>query len=162
MLHRYLYLISLALCTLYCLARGGAPERIGIGIVVAGTLVTWAVWSPLAGRFRSLEEGVFIVDVAVLLAMVGLALFANRLWPILVAGLQGAAICIHIIKITAPDVLPFGYAIGLAIWGYIMLIVLAYGTHQHRRRLTTHGADSSWSSFSHRSPPSRRPTGPHD
>lgn len=162
MLHRYLYIACLVLCALYCFARGGAPERFGIGIVAVGTLLTWAVWSPLAGRFRSLEQGVFIVDLVTLLAFVALALFADRLWPMLVAGFQGAAICIHIIKITAPDVLPFGYAIGLAIWGYIMLIVLAYGTYQHRQRLTTRGVDNSWSSSSRRSGTSERPAGPSD
>lgn len=161
MLHRYLYLGSLILCTVYCLARGGAPERIGIGIVAAATLLTAMALSPLAGRFRSLETGVFAVDIAALLAFVALALFADRLWPMLIAGLQGAAIGIHVIKITAPDVLPFGYAIGLAIWGYIMLIALAYGTRQHQRRLTTHGVDNSWSSFSRRSHPIRPPAGPH-
>jgi hypothetical protein len=162
MLHRYLYLGFLILCTVYCMVRGGAPERIGMGIVIAATVLTAVALSPLAGRFRSLEEGVFMVDAAALLAFVGLALFANRLWPMFVAGLQGAAICIHLIKITAPDVLPFGYAIGLAIWGYIMLIALAYGTHQHRLRLTMRGVDNSWSSSSRRSHPIRPPAGPSD
>lgn len=155
MLHVYLYWASLILCTLYCFIRGGAPEKAGASVLAVGTLFTLLALSPLAGRFRSLESGVFIVDIGVLLGYIAVALFADRLWPMFIAGLQGAEIGIHLIRMTAPDVLPFGYAIGLAIWGYFMLMTLAYGTHQHRRRLTMHGVDNSWSSFSHRSHPIR-------
>jgi hypothetical protein len=161
MLHIYIYLTSLVLCTLYCFIWGGAPEKAGASVLAVGTLLTMLALSPLAGRFRSLEGGVFIVDICVLLGYVAVALFADRRWPMFIAGLQGAEIGIHLIRMTAPDVLPFGYAIGLAIWGYFMLMTLAWATYQHRRRLTMRGVDNSWSSFSRRSHPTRPPAGPN-
>jgi hypothetical protein len=75
----------------------------------------------------------------------GVALFADRLWPLIVAGLQADAVIIHVCKLIQPDMLPLGYAIGLSIWSYPILVVLAIGTARHRRRLAARGRDPAWS-----------------
>lgn len=153
------YFAILVLCTLYALLKGGAPERIGAGIIALGSILSLAAVSGPAGRFGSVEVGVFLVDVAALVAFLALAFRAERYWPLWVAALQVIGTTGHAIKLVDPAVIPRAYAFILALWTYGMLSMVVLGTWRHQRRLARNGADPSWSTSSGRSA-RRRPTGP--
>ena len=103
-------------------------------------------------RWRSVEFGVFIVDVLVFVAFIVLALRANRFWPIWVSALLGLGVLGHLARWAGPDVIPWAYAVVLTIWSYPILAIIALGTFNHQRRLKRFGSDASWSSSSVRSP----------
>jgi len=145
-------------CCGYALWRGGAPERIGASIFLGAAALTVAALSGPIGRFASVEVGVFIVDATMLLALVALALTAKRRWPLWIAAFQVIQVTGHAVKMADPTVVPWAYAFILAIWSYPMLLVLAFGTFNHQRRLKRFGTDPSWSSFSGRSAPPPPPT----
>jgi hypothetical protein len=81
------YAILLA-CCLYAAFRGGAPEKVGAAIFAIATILSTLAMSGRGYRYEWLEEGVFIVDLATMVALVGLALQANRFWTLWVAALQ--------------------------------------------------------------------------
>ena len=140
------YWTLLALCSVYVLLRGGAPERIGIAILITGSILSTAsATANYALRFRQMEAGIFIVDVLGLVALVALALRANRFWPLWVAGFHLVAVATHAAMAASPDVVPRAYAMAQAFWGYPMLAAMVAGTWRHRDRLARYGEDPSWS-----------------
>ena len=159
MLPNHIYYAILALCCGYATFKGGGPERIGATIFIVASVLSSAVVSNRPVRFGSLEAGVFAVDFAVLLALLPLALRAERFWPLWALALHLIATAAHTVKLVDPWVIPQAYAFVLALWSYPMLLLLVFGTWNHQRRLARFGVDRSWSSFSGRSEP-RPPTGP--
>ncbi len=145
--HSILYFLLLFTSIPYALARGGAPERLVALITLAAAILTIVFLSASVTVYQDAEIGEFEVDVIAFAGFFAVALFADRYWPLLVAGLQGDAVVIHLCKLIQPDILPLGYAIGLSVWIYPILIVLVIGTLRHRRRLAVHGSDPAWSGF---------------
>lgn len=158
MVNTIVYLALLAGCCIYVALRGGAPERVGAAIVAAGSLLTFAaLLARTAALYRSVEVGVFVVDVAALLAFFALALRAERLWPLCVTALHVIGTAGHAVKLVDPQILPSAYAFALRFWGYPMILVLIIGTWNHQKRLARNGVDKSWSTSSGRW--DRRPPG---
>lgn len=155
------YYALVVVCCGYALLKGAAPERIGTAILVVGSLLSLAARSSPAGRFGSVETGVFVVDIVCLGAFLILALRAARYWPLWIAGLQLIGTAGHLVKLVDPGVMRNAYAIVLVIWGYLMLFILAWGTYRHQQRLKKFGVDRSWSSSWGRSGPTQE-TGPTD
>ncbi|HEU0100258.1 MAG TPA: hypothetical protein VFQ67_15985 [Allosphingosinicella sp.] len=148
MVNTLVYLGLLFGCGLYVALRGGPPERVGATILTVGSLLTYAAVSSTTSLYRSLEIGVFLVDVATLLAFLLLALRADRLWPLCITALQVVGTAGHAVKLADPQILPYAYAFALRFWGYPMIFLLMIGTWSHQRRLARFGVDKSWSSFS--------------
>jgi hypothetical protein len=151
------YYALFAACGLYVLLKGGAPEKAGALVLALGSVLSVAAVSSPSHRFGSVEVGVFLVDVATLIAFLVLALRAERFWPLCVTALQAIGTAGHAAKLLDPGVIRSAYAIVLSLWGYLMLLLIAFGTWNHQKRLARHGVDRSWSSSSDRL--DRRPPG---
>jgi hypothetical protein len=149
----------LALCCLYASVKGGPPERIGAAIFLGAAVLTTAALSAPSARWGTVEAGVLAVDVVMLGALIALALFAERLWPLWVTALQLIGTAGHAAKLASPEVIREAYAFVIAFWSYPMLSLLVFGTWNHQRRLARFGVDKSWSSSSGRSE-TRPPSGP--
>lgn len=127
--------LLLAIC-LYAWWRGGADERIVALTCLAGTVATLLVVSPLRQRYASLEEGLLLVDLAVLAGFITVALRSKRFWPLWVAGLQLTTSIGHVLKGVDQDLLPKAYGAALQFWSYPILVILLVGTYRrHRRQL---------------------------
>ena len=145
------YWTLLALCSLYVFWRGGSPERVGMAVIVIGSILTTASSTANLGiRFHSIEMGMFIVDVVVLIAFVALALAADRYWPLWVAGLQLIGVATHTLMLTSPDMVPWVYAVTQSLWGYPILLAIVVGTARHRKRMVRRAVDPSWTRSSAR------------
>ena len=134
----------LVACCGYAFLRGGAPERIAGGSFIVAYLTTLASYSASTVRFYRVEQAVLATDFILLLVLVGLALRADRGWPMVVAGLQLDTVGAHLVRGMDLQVIRVAYALMLAIWSYPMLLVLAVGTFRHQRRLKEQGYDLAW------------------
>lgn len=157
MFNTFVYFAILFGCCVYTALRGSAPERTGAAILLVGSIFTLVTLSSAATIYRSLEVGVFLVDVATLVAFLFLALRADRLWPLCITAFQLVGTAGHAVKLVDPQVLPYAYAFALRFWGYPMILMLILGTWNHQKRLIRNGVDKSWSSSSGRW--DRRPPG---
>jgi len=126
--------LLLAVC-LYAWLRGGGDERVVAATCLAGTFATMVVISPLRQRYSGVEEGLMLVDLAVLAGFVTVALRSKRFWPLWVAGLQLTTSLGHILKGIDQDLLPRAYGAALQFWSYPILVILAVGTFRSQRRL---------------------------
>lgn len=159
MVQSMVFLALLLGCCGYAFLFGGAPERIAAFIFFAAAILTLVALSSPPIRWHSVEYGALLVDAATLVALLALAFRAERFWLLWVAALQAIGTAGHAVKLADPDVIRWGYAFALAFWSYPMLVLLAFGTWNHQRRLTKFGVDKSWSSFSGPSDPTP-PGGP--
>ena len=152
-----LYYAFAIICSAYVGVKGAGPERIGAAIILVGSAVSTAAMSGF--KYGSVEVGVFLVDVAALIAFLVLSMRAERLWPLWVAALQIIGTAGHAVKLMDAEVIRTAYAIAMAFWSYPMWFLIVLGTWQHQRRLARFGVDKSWSSSSGRSG-TRPPSGP--
>lgn len=126
--------LLLAVCV-YAWCRGGTDERVVAATCLAGTAATVLVISPLRQRYAGVEEGLLLVDLAVLAGFITVALRSRRFWPLWVAGLQLTTSLGHILKGIDQDLLPRAYGAALQFWSYPILVILAVGTYRSDRRL---------------------------
>ena len=143
-----LYYAFAFLCSGYVALRGAAPDRVGAAVILVGSALSTAAMS--GGRYASVEFGVFLVDLAALVAFLALSLRAERLWPLWVTALQIIGTAGHAVKLVDAEVLRVAYAFAMAFWSYPMWLLLVLGTWNHQRRLTRNGVDKSWSTSSGR------------
>jgi hypothetical protein len=143
MAHYQLYPILLIGCFAYALALGGAPERIGVSILLVCTIATFLVAHPAETRFSHIEWGIVCVDAGMLAAVLVLALTSARHWPLWYAALQILQVASHFAA-TGPGTIRLAYAMAISLLGYPMLAILFLGTTLHWLRTRAYGADPSW------------------
>ncbi|SFP70446.1 hypothetical protein [Sphingomonas rubra] len=143
-----LFFNSLLLATCgYAAWRGGLPERYVAASLFVAAMATLVTISPYSTRFVGVEYGVLVVDSALLVVLVAIALHANRYWPLALASLHLASLVAHFGKLLDYSMGGWGYAFLLKLWAYPMLLTLVIGTIRHRRRVSQFGVDRSWSTF---------------
>jgi len=152
MTHILVYLVFLAACAGYALACGGAPERMVAALFAAATVLTFAAQATLKrGDFAVTETGVFLVDLALLAGLFAVMLMTTRFWTIWLVALQLVPVASHCAKLLmGPQIVPWAYAVALAVWSYPMLAILVLGTARHRERMRDYGVDMPWISPSRR------------
>jgi hypothetical protein len=136
MIRLVLFVAAILLCAWYAFRAGGQPERAAITAQLAALLLTF--FSAFLLSFGSLAAPVWswlATDVSLLAVLTAMALRANRLWTLVLAGLQLASIFAHLTKVLFPDHLsPLAYAVLLQVWGWPMLATTAMGIRHHQLR----------------------------
>lgn len=145
-LYMVVFSVLMISCTAFALWKGGPPEKVTAILFTLGAYYTAAAFSASIPTYRSVEVGVLIVDLFLLVALVALALRADRFWPLWVAALQLVGTAAHAAKFVDPNIAGRTYAFLLAVWAYPTLLLIFVGTLRHRRRLARFGADKPWSS----------------
>lgn len=146
MIHIAAFLISIACCLTYSLKFGGSPEKAASLSLVAATFLTFLaiMFVPRLARFHGLAPAVVVIDAALLLALTGIALLANRLWTIVLAGLQLSTVIVHLSKALYPALPTASYGIFAQFWAWPMLLTAASGTYRHRLRIRQFGEERDW------------------
>jgi len=130
------YLILLVASCGYALWRGDRDARVAAIVCIVATALTVVLLTPGTGRYRLVESGAMIVDLATLTAFVTLALTSCRFWPLWVAGLQLTASSAHALKLFDASLLPIAYAAAERFWSYPILLIIAIGAYRAHRRST--------------------------
>ena len=125
--------------------RGGAPERIATAIIVswiAADASYHLVFGP--SGFDRVDPVHLVLDGAQLVAIVWLALRANRVWPLFAAAAQLMCFSSHIAVMITPDGARRAYWAMSQLPQYIQLIALLAGAAAHARREQHIGPYRSW------------------
>lgn len=127
-----MFLVLLLAVGAYVIGWGRGPERAGIAIIVIGSLLSG--WAAHYGRlWEGGEEGIFLVDLAVLLAFIQVLARSDRFWPLWTTAFQLIAVATHLARFASPKTLPLAYAIAEQVWVYPMLILLGVTTYRLRK-----------------------------
>lgn len=146
MIHVVAFNLFLAICLIYSLQCGGAPEKAAmLSQVAAAALTITAIFAlPRSANFDSFALALGVVDLGLLVALTGIAMRANRLWTIVLAGLQLSTMVVHLSKVLFPALPAASYGIFAQFWAWPMLLTTAIGTHRHRMRVRRFGAERDW------------------
>ncbi|MBV9843091.1 MAG: hypothetical protein JOY99_16425 [Sphingomonadaceae bacterium] len=151
----------LLICCGYALLRGGAPERIIAAAYLVSVPATVYALGPLIGRFRGFELGAFLIDFALFIIFVAIALRADRYWTLWVSAMQASSLLGYFLGLLGTSKLNLASAILVQMWFYPIMVTLGIATFRHRLRKRRYGIDSSWFDFSRLSirPPMSVPIG---
>lgn len=128
--------------------KGGGPERAVAVSFWAASLLTLAVATTVNLRFQQVELGILAVDAILLLALLIIAVKANRRWTLLVATMQILIVMGHTAKAVHPNLARSAYVMVTESWPFLQLTVLMIGTEFHRQRRKRDGYVRSWSKSS--------------
>jgi hypothetical protein len=141
-----LFLISSAVA----FTLGGVPERLVGLILVLASVLSILVKRPLQSNFTQPDMAMLLVDFVATIAIVSVALRANRIWPLWVSALMLQQVLGHVLKMAQPDLFPWLYWLVSTFWGFPVQTILMIATISHWRRTRTQ-AVKPWSDFSRRS-----------
>ncbi|WP_254054462.1 hypothetical protein [Sphingorhabdus sp. EL138] len=142
---RFVFYVSLlALCSLYALLRGGAPERtIAISYFATWILDRWVHYFTPA-EYAEMDPGHLVIDFIIWISFFIVAMRARRFWPLCLVSLQTIALVAHTAKLMDVTIVPRAYFVMQYAVSYPVLITLAIGTYCHQRRLKIYGTDPPW------------------
>lgn len=84
------------------------------------------------------------IDLIMLVALLAIALKAQRYWPMWVSTVHLDLTATHLVMF-APETQAWSYWAMQALLSYPAPILLAAGTYRHRQRLRRYGTDPPWS-----------------
>lgn len=123
------YIFYLLLAALVALTwwRGRSDERLAAAVCVGGTALTVLVGNKLDIHGSDFDLAAFVVDGAIFIAFLVIALRSERFWPLWVAGLQLTTVSVHLLMILSPDLPGLIFGTALAFWSYPILLLIAIG-----------------------------------
>jgi len=126
-------------------ARGGPPERLAAAIIVCWIIADASyhlVFGP--SGFDRVDPVHLVLDSGELVAIMWLALQANRIWPLWAAAAQLICVSGHIAVFVSPEGMRRAYWALTQIPQYVQLIALVLGAVAHARRFERIGPYRSW------------------
>jgi hypothetical protein len=114
--------------------RGGDPEKKAAIMLFLAALLSWIVVERGENMFSHVEWRLFLVDLALAIALLVLAISADRYWPMWLTAFQIVSLLMHPAFGLSQSKMAFAYAIAAIAWSYPMLMILIVGTIRHRRR----------------------------
>ena len=120
-----------AIC-IYALRRGGTEERIAALGMFLNSYLTLLVVSPFATRFTHVELPIAIVVIALSLLLLWISLRSRKFWPLWLTAMQVLSTLAHFAPYV-PHIIPWAYGSAVALWMYLMLIVLGFAIHRGQR-----------------------------
>ena len=126
---------------------GRLPERAAIAIWIVCLELSDLIYRDLFG-YQILVDQVDMYlaakDVAAGLLWVVLALYANRNYPLWIAGVQLLAVGAHVARGLLEAIAPISYAFLIVAPGWIILVMMAIGFTRHIMRERRFGPYRSW------------------
>ena len=110
----------------FAFLKGDEPERIAAGAYILGWFASMLLQTD--GELYEVQWGVFAVDTAMLLVLVGLIWKSKKTWPVWAAACDLLIVMSHVVLMidVRPPMMAFLTVLNLA--GYGVLISLAIGT----------------------------------
>jgi hypothetical protein len=121
----------LALATIPALFRGGWPERAAAGAMIAAWLLSGVFQNGL--QIFGVQVGVMVIDIALLVALLVVALTSDRWWPMWSSGFHGLSVLLHFAVLADPQVWGRAYFIAGSVFSFLTLLPLFIGTMRRWR-----------------------------
>lgn len=129
-----LFVVLILSATLFVGRYGTRWERLGIGIVLLGSLLTLAVAAALESRWVTTAYTILVIDFAAMMAFGFIALRSDRFWPLWVTGMQLAQMTTHLARMANSDIVPKAYEAGQGVWSWLQILVIVLATWSLRAR----------------------------
>jgi hypothetical protein len=128
------YWAALVATTGFVWRIGGRDERIGMLIAVVASIGSLLVELLPGFDWRFHRGGLFLVDLATLVAFFALTQRSSRFWPLWVTAFQLITVTTHMVVFLRPAAIVPAYAIAQGFWAYPILMCMIIGAIGHNRR----------------------------
>lgn len=121
---------------LFALAKGGRPERIGAGTMLAAWFLS--ILSQTYLGYAAVQWPMFFIDVVVLAVFVALVWKSPRSWPVWAAAFQLLSVTSHVMVIfkLRPEISAFYTVLNMTAYGIMVAIAVgAFISWQERRAI---------------------------
>jgi len=125
---------------------GDAPERLSAVILVAMPILEVAYHLGFGAGYvvSDLDIGHFIISLTASTALLAIALYANRRYPIWLVSFQLISLLTHVVKDFSDREMSIAYQIMVIAPSYCMMLTLLLGIVYHRRRYSRYGQYRPW------------------
>lgn len=121
--------IFVVVICLFAFMKGGETERIAAGAYVLGWFASLLLQN--GGALYSVQYGVMIIDIIMLIVLGGLTWKSRTAWPAWAAACQLLVVASHFISMSDGRPALANYLAVVNLAGYGVLIALAVGTFWH-------------------------------
>ncbi|KTW00940.1 hypothetical protein NS355_01715 [Sphingomonas yabuuchiae] len=146
MLNVVVFYAGLVGLLVYSIRCGGRPERWVAGILAASAIVDTMMVNAARGVFVVREPGILLLDVITLVAVTVVALWAERIWPMVLAAFLLVGVELQIGVWLAPVIQRQVYKLAHAYSAYPVMLILLVGIVRHRSR-TRDVPERDWTIF---------------
>ena len=87
---------------------------------------------PRTTRLEKVMDWIAIVDIALSLLLLWISLRSRKFWPLWLTAMQVLSTLAHFAPYV-PHIIPWAYGSAVALWMYLMLIVLGFAIHRGQR-----------------------------
>jgi hypothetical protein len=115
----------LALCSIYAAIVGGQTGKIGAGLTIAATVVTWIF--EYTSPWSRTNIPVLMIDLVLMAAFYILALKSRVYWPIWAAGFHLITITGHVATLIVPDFRTSLYYYFNGMWALFVQMAMVLG-----------------------------------
>jgi hypothetical protein len=124
--------------------RGGAPERVLAGVLMAAALCS-GICIRLVHHLSHEDCWIFVaVDIVAFMLMLVVALKANRVYPLWIGAIELVMLISHLWRLSFLQALPHAHTMLHGIAAITQLLVLAVGLAAHMRRDRSQAAAINW------------------
>lgn len=137
--------IAIAVVLIFALRKGDEPERL-VALVIAFASVLDVLNHAAFGdpAFFAVNPGHLVIDAWAMIALVWVALRANRGWPLWASSAQIIIMLGHFAKIVDLSLVRYGYFAMTQLPTNIQVVALFLGTAAHIRREERVGRYHAW------------------
>ncbi|MDE8652258.1 hypothetical protein [Novosphingobium album (ex Liu et al. 2023)] len=125
--------------------QGGVPERVAAASMCIAMVATASTNIDAALAFAQVQWALLWIDVGLLVALTLIAIFADRFWPLWLAGMQLVAVAAHGARGYDAAIVPLAYWWLIGKTSYPMVALLWLGVRRHRQRRRLAMPEYSWS-----------------
>jgi hypothetical protein len=128
------YRLMLVLSTAYAALWGGRTGIAGAAIFLAASITsTWS--TALNPSWQGTAFAMMLVDGVCMFALLALALFSSRYWPIWALGLQAVTLVTHLATIIDSRIVPLIYSAMAGFWSIPIMLIMVWGTMLDRAEM---------------------------
>lgn len=118
------WLLAISACAV-ALAWGGRDGRWGAAMVISASALTMVLSD--ANSWLNTNMAVMMVDAAMLMGMVALAMVSRSYWPMWFAAFQLIGTATHLATIMVPTIVPMLYQMMSGLWAIPTLLAMVLG-----------------------------------
>lgn len=145
-----LQMVAFAVLVVLALRFGAGPER-AVAFIIGQMPVIDALYHAMfqsTARLYEVELGHLMIDLVTAIALIFIALQANRMYTLWIGSFQLVALQAHLIRELVSEVSPIAYFTMQTLPSYFQILVLAIGLCLHHRRQLQYGRYRDWRNFS--------------
>ena len=144
MAHTDLFLIWFVICCALAVTKGGAAERTAALLQMTALALSRLLGWLSPNNYSAALIQIWAIDIALGLALIILAIRANRFWPLWLVALQMQSVIVHLLKVIELQLVPIGYFAVVNLTAWPMITLTAIASLRHRHRLRQYGIDPSF------------------